>query len=97
MTQVFEHLGYSIEYYVDGKYIGSRKTDTNPIIFGYSSRQHFIADSTFTLTNAMGKVKTIKKGSRYYTEAIQLCGKMLGDHRSKVELFRNSKAWKDAR
>ena len=97
MKEVFEHLGYSIEYYVAGKYMGSIKTDTKPISFGYNSRQYFIADNTFTLTNGMGNSKSIKKGSRYYTEAIKLCGKMLGDHNSKMDLFRNSKAWRDAR
>jgi hypothetical protein len=96
MTQVFEHLGYSLEYYVDGKYIGSIKTDQKPTSFGYDSRQYYIAENSFQLTNAMGKVKTIKKGSRYYTEAIRLCGKVLGSHKRKVELFRNSKAWKNA-
>lgn len=96
MKAIFEHLGYSIEYYIDGKYIGSQFTDIKPIKFGYASRQYHIADSNIMITNALGKVKKIKAGTRYYTEYIELCGKLLNTHKEKVDLFRNSKEWRNA-
>jgi hypothetical protein len=71
MKQVFEHLGYSKEFYVEGRFIGSIKVPYKPSSFGYESRE-------------------------FYTEYILLCGKMIGEHNEKVDLFRNSKAWKNA-
>lgn len=96
MKQVFEHLGYSKEFYVEGRFIGSIKVPYKPSSFGYESREYHIAENRFDYVNALGKVKSIKKGTRFYTEYILLCGKMIGEHNEKVDLFRNSKAWKNA-
>ena len=96
MKAIFEHLGYSIEYYINGKYIGSKYTDDKPSEFGYASRKYHIADTDIMIKNALGKVKKIGRGVKYYTEAIMLCGKLLNNHKEKVDLFRNSKEWKNA-
>lgn len=94
MNAHFEHLGYSEEYYIDGKYIGSHKISQLDRPLGYAGRQYYVADNIIYLTNGMNKQKTIKKGSRYYTEVIELCGKLLNTHEEKIELFRRSKEWK---
>ena len=73
MRNPFEVIGYSREYYVGGKYIGSVRLETpDREIKGYNGRIHEEA----TQDIIFGK-KRIKKGQRYFTECITLCGRML--------------------
>lgn len=75
---MFEKLGYSIEYYSSGKYIGSLvlaiESTERPL--GYAGRAYFKLNDDIMLKKGNKTVK-VKKGTEVYTEMIQLCGKML--------------------
>jgi len=85
MQQVFEIIGYHVDHYNErGKYIGSRLIDTpDRVINGYKGRKYDVATERIVF----GK-KFIKKGDKYYTECVPLCGKMTAKTlEEKVELF----------
>lgn len=67
----FEHLGYSLDYHVDGKYYGSKKIEeADREIIGYSGKKEDLATEDIIFKN-----KKIKKGMKYYTFLYPLCGK----------------------
>tara|TARA_R100000995_G_C3424946_1_gene95721 strand:+ start:100 stop:429 length:330 start_codon:yes stop_codon:yes gene_type:complete len=92
-TMDFEFLGYSIEYYLNNKYVGSVKSDTNDRPTGYAGRRYATADKHIFLTNGIGKTKKIRKGQEYYTEVIILCGKLKGSQAEKYAKLRSSVEW----
>lgn len=68
----FKNIGYHVDYYSNGKYIGSIKlTEKDREEVGYNGRIYHTATENIIL----GK-KTIKKGESYYTELIPLCGRI---------------------
>ena len=80
----FENVGYVREFYLRGKYIGSQKIyetgllpDETLMLLGYSGRLYKTAERDITIENSLGRVKKIAKGLEYYTEIIQLCGKLI--------------------
>jgi len=91
----FEFLGYSEEYYLNNKYIGSVKIDQNTRPTGYAGREYKIADQDIFLKNGMGKIKKIRKGAEYYTEIIILCGKMIGSQDDKIKRLASSFEWRN--
>lgn len=80
----FENIGYVREFYLQGKYIGSQKiidtglnADETLTKLGYSGRLYHTAQNDISIPNSLGRVKKIKKGVKYYTELLQLCGKLI--------------------
>lgn len=72
----FELIGYHVDYYQDGEYMGSIEIDEpDRDSFGYQSRKYENA----TVNIKLKKDKVIRKGTMYYTELIPLCGKVVGD------------------
>jgi len=72
MKNQFEVIGYSIEYYIKGKYYGSIKVNKDfGRALGYKGRQTFTTPADIVLDNK----KRIKKGTEIVTMMIQLCGK----------------------
>lgn len=68
----FEHLGYSLDYHVDGKYYGSITIeDPDREQIGYVGRKYEVATEDIVFRNK----KRIKKGTKYYTYMYPLCGK----------------------
>ena len=68
---MFETIGYSREYYVDNKLVGTEtipEKDREQV--GYYGKITQVADSPI----ALGK-KRIKKGQEYHTILIKLCGR----------------------
>tara|TARA_R110000765_G_scaffold313163_3_gene406182 strand:+ start:817 stop:1041 length:225 start_codon:yes stop_codon:yes gene_type:complete len=68
----FEYIGYHLEYYSDNKYLGSIKFQNYNGICGYGSRKKYIANESLII----GK-KKIKKGQKYITQVIPICGKLI--------------------
>jgi hypothetical protein len=74
MRQVFEDLGFFIEYHVNNKYVGSITVIENDRdCIGYYSRKDSIADEDIKFTNN----KVIKKGTQYHSYIYPLCGKTI--------------------
>ena len=75
----FEHLGFFLEYIVDGKFIGTKNVDENVSgKIGYESTTHFTAEEDIILKN-----KKIKKGTQYYTRTYPLCGRIINNELNK--------------
>ena len=88
MEKVFEIIGYHVDHYNErGKYIGSRLIDTpDRNVMGYKGRYYHNATERIVF----GK-KFIKKGDKYYTECVPLCGKMTAKTlEEKVALFQQA-------
>ena len=75
MTPVkFEHLGYSVDYSVDGKYVGSKRIEEKDReLIGYDGRKTEISSDVILLDNK----KKIKKGVKYTTILFPLNGKRI--------------------
>ena len=70
----FEHIGYSVDYFIDNKFIGSTKIEEpDREVAGYQGRRVDILENDVTLTNR----KVVKSGVEVKTELILLCGKKL--------------------
>lgn len=72
----FEHIGYSMDFYFDGKYVGSRNCDKDREVYGYEGRKRIVIDEEIIL-----RKKKYKAGTEFVTELYPLCGK------SKLEPF----------
>lgn len=69
----FEHLGYHLDYHVNGKYYGSKKIDSpDRDVVGYLGKKIETASEDIIFKN-----KRIKKGIEYYTFLYPLCGKQI--------------------
>lgn len=72
----FKTIGYFLEYFVNGKYIGSKSThiedDTN-VVIGYAGKQTHIAQEDIVLD----RNKKVKKGQTYHTYLQRLQGKYI--------------------
>jgi hypothetical protein len=67
----FEHLGYSVDYHVDGKFYGSKTIEfADRETIGYCGKKEEIATDDIIFKN-----KRIKKGMKYYTYLYPLCGR----------------------
>lgn len=70
----FETLGWFLEYYSGGKFIGTKKLDEpDREKIGYYSRKDSTAEENIKLDNG----KIIKQGSNYYTRMYPLNGKRI--------------------
>jgi hypothetical protein len=69
----FEDQGYSKEYFVNGKLIGSVKSEKDRDVFGYMGRKTEVLTETITFH---GK-KKIKIGTEVTTELSPICGKLI--------------------
>lgn len=73
MKAQFEHIGFFLEYIVNGTFIGTKNVDTNESgKIGYESTTTHIAEEDIVFKN-----KKIKKGTTYYTRTYPLCGKLI--------------------
>jgi len=71
MKTIFKDLGYFIEYFIDGKFIGTRMINQpDREIIGYYGK----IESTATVDIKLQSKKIIKKGTKYYTRLYPLCG-----------------------
>ena len=71
MKTIFKDLGYFIEYFIDGKFIGTKMIDQpDREIIGYYGKIESIATDNIKLE----RNKIIKKGTKYYTRLYPLCG-----------------------
>ena len=70
---MFSNFGYYKEYYLNGKYIGSIKTDKDRNIIGYNGKLNENIDSIIILDNK----KKLKLNTIYQTILYPLCGKMV--------------------
>ena len=86
MKTHFEHLGFTRDYYVGDKYIGTIpcQHDTNNQL-GYASRQDLIAEIDIRI----GK-KKIQRGTPYWIITNQLCGKYIGPAIREIQSDHNS-------
>lgn len=74
----FEVLGYDVDYFIDGKYVGSiRLQEPDRKDFGYQGRAYSTAEEDFTVKKNGGKVAKIKSGQKYYTELQVICGRRI--------------------
>jgi len=82
MAQVFNILGYYLEFFVDGKFKGTTiLEEPDRDLVGYYSRQDSIAEGLIVLDNG----NKINKGIRYYTRMYPLCGKRLNNFNCKIK------------
>lgn len=70
---MFSNFGYYKEYYLNGKYIGSIKTEKDRNIIGYNGKLNENIDSIIILDNK----KKLKLNTIYQTILYPLCGKMV--------------------
>jgi len=75
MDNVFETIGYHVDYYINRKYIGSELIN-KPDRFktGYEGRVQKELEKDIVLRG-----KTYKKGTLVVTECVPLCGRVKGD------------------
>jgi hypothetical protein len=74
MTTTFKHLGYFLEYFVNGKSIGTRKiTEPDRAIVGYEGRMIFVTEVDIHLDNK----KRIKAGTEVKSVLYPLCGRIV--------------------
>jgi hypothetical protein len=91
ITTDYEILGYFEEYFVDGKFVGSKNCDAQPKRnLGWSGRKTAYASTDIQLD----RNKKIKAGTKYYTYIQQLCGKLKGTQEEKVSNLYNLNAWR---
>lgn len=87
MKAEFEVFGYSVDYRVNGKFIGSLKIDSpDRDGVGYSGRRLEVLKEDIKI----GK-KTIKKGTEVLTEMFPLCGRIKGSYKEKINVLFNSR------
>lgn len=70
---MFNNFGYYKEYYLNGKYIGSIKTEKDREVIGYNGKLNENIDSVIILDNK----KKLKLNTIYQTILYPLCGKMV--------------------
>ena len=74
MKVEFENIGYSLDYYVAGKYFGSIRVEkADREVYGYLGRKLSVTDVDIVLSNK----KRIKAGTEVKTELFPLCGKII--------------------
>ena len=90
-TNNFKIIGYFEDYFVDNKYIGSKKCDEQP-----DRRQGFFGQKYFHAVDdiILEKGKKIKRGTKYKTYYNQLSGKFEGTQEQKIKAVQQSQAWK---
>ena len=72
--KIFKDISYFLEYYVDGKFIGTTLLDEpDREEIGYYSRQDAVAVQNIQLQSK----KIIKQGTKYYTRMYPLCGRKI--------------------
>ena len=71
--QHFQYICYHREYFVNGKYYGYIKLDTpDRDTQGYHGRQYGVTTEDIKLDK-----KVLKKGVKYFTECITICGRTI--------------------
>ena len=87
----FKIIGYFEDYFVDNKYIGSKRCDEQPErTQGFFGQKYFYAPDDIILE----KGKKIKRGTKYKTYYNQLSGKFDGTQEEKLQAMQKSHQWK---
>lgn len=74
LQTTFEHIGYSVDYFIENKFVGSIKIEEpDREVAGYGGRRVEILENNVTLSNK----KVLKKGDEVKTELVPLCGKFI--------------------
>lgn len=85
----FEVFGYSVDYRLRGKYIGSINIDApDREISGYRGRRFEILKENIKI----GK-KVYKKGTEVQTEMFPLCGRIKGSKEDQLNVLYNSRIY----
>lgn len=72
MATEFEEIGFFIEYIVDGKFVGTKKSEADRTEIGYNGRRIEVLTEEIILDNK----KKIKAGTTVKTLLYPLCGKL---------------------
>lgn len=87
--QVFENHGYHLDFYDGRKYVGFfRMQEPDREKYGYSGRQQITLATDVMIERSNGKTDILKKGSEYTTECVPICGRILGDHKNRIETLK---------
>jgi hypothetical protein len=88
----FNIIGYYEDYFVDNKFIGTKRCDEQPDrTKGFFGQKYFFATDDIILE----KGKKIKRGTKYKTYYNQLSGKFIGTQQEKLQAIQQSTAWKN--
>ena len=69
---VFEHVGYFKDYYVNRKFVGTVKVDEKDReVYGYTGRKEEVLTEDMVINK-----KKLKKGTTVITELGVLCGRV---------------------
>lgn len=80
MTTDFQTIGYFMDFYQNGKFIGTRLCDKQPNRqYGYCGRQKLHTHKSI----ALQRNKIVKPGF-YITSYNRLCGKYIGTQQEKI-------------
>jgi hypothetical protein len=66
-----EIIGYFEEYFINGKFIGTKKCEKQDREIGYYGKRLYFSDTDVILDNK----KVIKKGNEYYSRYYPLNGR----------------------
>jgi len=87
MKNPFKIEGYLIDYYLSGKYIGSKKLkEADRKVLGYVGRKQVTLS-----VDTIFKNKKYKAGTQLTTECIPICGKFNGSQDQKITAMMNSR------
>lgn len=85
----FEIFGYSVDYRLNGRYIGSITIDEpDRKTMGYYGKRTETLENDLVIKN-----KKYKKGTVVTTECYPLCGKFKGTHKEKLTAIQNSRVY----
>lgn len=84
--QIFEVHGYHLDFYIGRKYIGFiRMEHPDREAYGYSGRQQITLTDDVMVERSNGKPAILKAGSDVKTECVPICGRIIGDHKNRIE------------
>ena len=87
--QIFEIHGYHLDFYNGRKYVGFIHMDQpDRDKYGYSGRQPITLTDDVQIQRSSGKPLTLKAGSKLSTECVPICGRILGDHKNRIETLK---------
>lgn len=87
--QVFKIHGYHLDFYNGRKYVGFIRMDQpDRETFGYSGRQQITLTDDVEIERSNGKPAILTAGSEFTTECIPICGRILGDHKNRIETLK---------
>ena len=90
-SKIFEIHGYTTDFYIRSKFIGSIKQNKpDRETLGYHGRVTEVTTQDIILDNG----KRIRKNTPVTTECMAICGKVIGTQAEKLEIIKNSRLQK---